>query len=203
MRGDRLLQADVASRRPAYQSAANGEALRTISGHRQTIGAREGISRRHSLGLLAAGVIGGIVGGTFVGGVIANKEAAANFEVVPTTVLPQVASTLAPEQRAQLIEEARRCREPLGWVAIWHSPATKGGTISVTSGPYHSPRFALSTSPRLIALPFPAPYSSGRGVLTLIGEADDLGIALNPQVVAKVSGALPIDVWWTPAGGCP
>lgn len=148
--------------------------------------------------------MGGIVTGGVVGAIIANQPGTWQLEVVPTAALPRVESTLAPEERARLIDKARRCQEPLARVVIWHSPATQGGTVSLISGSYHSPSFPVTTTPSVVAFPFPAPYASGHGVLTVVGEVSDFGIALSPRhMMTQINGTLPINVWWTPVEGCP
>jgi hypothetical protein len=162
------------------------------------------VTRRRLLAMLGFGVVGGVLTGGVVGTLISNRaNDAGELDFVPTSALPQVENTLAPEQKTQLIENARRCREPLGRVAIWHSTSTRGGTVSIISGSYQSPQFTLTTTPTLVALPYPAPYASGRGVLTVVGESNDFGIALRPRLITQIKGTLPIQVWWTPVGGCP
>jgi len=165
------------------------------------------ISRRRLFTILGTGVVGSVVVGTVVGSLIGTKpdEAATlQLEPVPTASLPQVQGTLAPQQAAQLVEEARRCREPLARVAVWHSPSARGGTISIVSRGYRSPPFVLTPAPSLIAIPYPAPYPSGRGQLTLVGEANDVIVALRPQYInQQLSSPAVINVWWTPVEGCP
>lgn len=161
-------------------------------------------SRRQLLIMLGLGAGGGIVLGGGIGALL--KPPAGNgqqLDVVSTGSLDMVGSTLAPQDRARLIDEARRCREPLARVSIWHSPETKGGTITIISGSYHSPPFPLTASPRLVALPFPAPYATGRGRLIVTGEADNFGLALRPQFLNRITAPATINVWWTPVGGCP
>ena len=131
------------------------------------------------------------------------KRAPGQLDAVPTSSLPQVEGTLAAQQAAQLLDEARRCREPLARIAVWHSAGTPGGMISIISRGYQSPRFALTTAPSLVAFPYPAPYPTGHGVLTLVGEANDIMIALRPQYInARLTGTVPINVWWPPVEGC-
>jgi hypothetical protein len=165
------------------------------------------ISRRRLLTIVGCGVAGAVVVGGVAGTLIGRKTGeagAGQLETVPTAALPQVEGTLAPDQAARLTEEARRCREPLARVAIWHSPGTPGGFVSIVSGAYHSPRFVLTAAPSLVAIPFPAPYSSGQGMLSVVGEAKDFAIALRPVIMnSEIKGTLPIRVWWTPVGGCP
>ena len=164
------------------------------------------MSRRRLLTIIGGGTAGAIVIGGVVGSLIGRQGGEADtwqLETVPVAALPQVEGTLAPDQAARLMEEARRCREPLARVAIWHSPATAGGMVSIISGVYHSPRFALTVTPSLIAIPYPAPYSSGQGMLNVVGEAQDFYIALRPtNMNNEIKGSWPIRVWWTPGGGC-
>jgi hypothetical protein len=161
-------------------------------------------SRRRFLIMLGLGAGGGIVIGGGVGALLARSASnGQQLDVVATGSLDMVGSTLAPQARARLIDEARRCHEPLARVAIWHSPETKGGTITLISGSYYSPPFPLTTTPSLVALPFPTPYATGRGRLIVTGEADNLSLALRPQFFARITAPTAIDVWWTPVGGCP
>jgi hypothetical protein len=162
------------------------------------------MSRRRLLMMLGLGAAGGIVVGGAIGVRFAQPSGnGQQLDAVPIGSLDMVGGTLAPQDRARLIDEARRCREPLASVAIWHSPETKGGTITLVSGSYHSPPFPLTTTPSLVALPFPAPYATGRGRLIVTGEADNLSLALRPQFFAPITAPATIDVWWTPIGGCP
>jgi len=165
------------------------------------------MSRRRLLTIIGGGTVGALVVGGVAGTLIGRKSGSAGtwqMKAVPTAALPQVESTLAPDQAARLMEEARRCREPLAEVTIWHSPGKPGGFISIISGAYHSPRFPLTTTPSVIALPFPAAYATGRGVFTVVGEANDFIIALEPAIMnSTMNGAVPINVWWDPVGGCP
>jgi hypothetical protein len=154
--------------------------------------------------MLGAGVAGGIVTGGVAGPWLANRPGdGQQLETVPTAALPQVESTLAPEQAAHLVEAARLCHEPLARIAIWRRPGTPEGAVSIISGTYHSPSFPLTTTPSLVALPFPAPYASGHGRLTVVGGANELGIALRPPLHTAMNGTLLVNVWWTPLAGCP
>jgi hypothetical protein len=165
------------------------------------------VSRRRLLTIVGWGIVGGVVTGGVAAALIgrpAGEPDAPQLETVPTAALPQVEGTLAPDQAARLIAEARRCQEPLARIAIWHSAATPGGIVSIISGAYRSPRFALAATATLVAIPFPAPYASGQGLLTVVGEAKDFAISLQPvHMSTELKGTLPIRVWWTPIGGCP
>jgi hypothetical protein len=168
---------------------------------------RHGASRRSRRWL--AKVIGfAVAGGTLAGGLVGSLMStgnieAANLDSLPTTWLSRVQGTLAPNSATQLIEDARRCREPLARVAIWHSSGARGGVMSIRSGGYQSPQFVLTGTPSTVALPYPPPYSSGRGVLTIEGEAQGVVIALEPQhAIADLKNNAILPVWWNPAQGC-
>jgi hypothetical protein len=174
------------------RGASHGEATRQPS--------------RRSLLFLLGGVIGGVTLGGTVGALMERQGdgAAAEIETLPTDALPQAEGTLAPEAAAGLIERARQCREPLARVVLWHGPQTAGGMVSIASGAYQSPRFVLTSAPRLVALPFPAPYPTGRGVISLIGQARDVTVSLAPsRTLAALDGSFAIPVRWTPVRGCP
>jgi hypothetical protein len=168
--------------------------------------APEPVSRRRLLPIRGGGAAGGIIAGGIAAAIIGRQPSQTDtwqLETVPTTALSQVETTLAPDQAARLMEEARRCRDPLARVAIWHSPNMPGGVVSITSGAYRSPRFALTGTPTLIAIPFPAPYASGRGFLAITGEAKDFAISLQPvNISSELKETLLISVHWTPVGGC-
>ncbi len=152
----------------------------------------------------------GVVGGAVVGGVIGaltSKDGNAGIErldPLPTAALSQIRETLSPDRAAQVLEEARRCRVPLARVAVWHSPGTRGGAISIISGEYRSPSFTLTPVPRLVAIPYPSAYSTGSGILTFIGDARKVNISLRPGAFGLIlKGSLHIPVWWNPVKGCP
>jgi hypothetical protein len=161
------------------------------------------ISRRSML--LAAGIV---AGGAVIGATITESLRGAGdssitlLDALPTTALGQVQATLAPASAIALIDDAQRCREPLAHVLILHSPGTPGGVISIRSGVYQSPAFSLTSTPTMIALPFPAPYQAGKGTLIIEGEARDLIIALTPRQIISVSGSWVIPVRWTPVSAC-
>jgi hypothetical protein len=165
------------------------------------------MSRRRLLTIVGGGTAGALVIGGVAGTLISRKPGhpgSSQIKAVPTAGLPQFESTLAPDQAARLMDQARRCTDPLAQVTIWHSPGKPGGFISIISGAYRSPRFPLTATPSVIALPFPAPYATGQGVFTIVGEANDFIIALEPLIMnTTMSGAVPISVWWEPVGGCP
>ena len=75
--------------------------------------------------------------------------------------------------------------------------------VRIRSGSYLSPPIKLTTTPQRVAIPYPAPYPAGRGVLTLIGEADQVGFYLTPGGIHNVNGAYPVNVRWQVRNPCP
>ena len=187
--------ADMQEAQPANQRAAHESPGGAVSGPR--------ISRRQMLifgGIAASGLAAAVGGMVYLG---ANGEPN-RLDTVPIAYLPQVQGTLEPSQAEKLTEQARQCRVPLAQVAIWHSPGTPGGIVSIISGSYHSPSFALQTTRHVVAIPYPAPYPSGRGVLTLVGHGADVNISIYPTIwKIDLTGSHTIPVWWQVKGGCP
>jgi hypothetical protein len=110
---------------------------------------------------------------------------------------------ISPEQAAQFrVREA--CRRKLAWVTIARLPNQPAGRIRLQSGIYISPAFDLTDVPVRVALPYPAPYSTGRGTIAVVGTTSDANVALTPPWhIAAQQGFQSRDVTWTPVGACP
>jgi hypothetical protein len=152
-------------------------------------------------GILAVGVVA-VAGGI---NLLGNHNGEKRLDAVPAAYVQQVEGTLDPSQATQLAEEASQCRAPLARVAVWHEAGAPDGAVSLVSGTYHSPSFTIQTTPHVIAIPFPAAYSVGKGVISVLGQGSDVHIKLYPTVLdSQLGGKLDISVWWDPAkGGCP
>ncbi len=101
---------------------------------------------------------------------------------------------------AQFKARQNQCGMPLAWVSLAGAPAGGAEEIRVKSGDYVSPGFAPQAGPTRIAIPYPAPYEDGSGVLTLISEGSGAVVALAPAVAVPAGArevVLPV-VW--PAG---
>ena len=126
-------------------------------------------------------------------------------EVAPGEI-PAALDTLAisPEQIAQLLREREACKRRLAWVTVMLSPGQAGGRIRLQSGAYLSPAFTLSAAPVRVALPYPAPYPTGHGTISVLGTTADAVVALTPPWhVSAQEGLHAREVTWTPVGGCP
>ncbi len=109
---------------------------------------------------------------------------------------------LSPEQDAQFRARAA-CRLKLAWVTIARLPNQPAGRIRLQSGRYVSPAFDLTDVPVRVALPYPAPYPTGRGTIAVVGTSSDANVALTPPWrVAAQQGLQSREVTWTPSGAC-
>jgi hypothetical protein len=95
------------------------------------------------------------------------------------------------------------CPTPLAYVTIWTTESGSNGTVQVQSGNYISPSFQPSTAPKRIAIPFPAPYLTGTGIIGVRGIADGLMVALSPVWgIGSLTGKIAHKVVWTPNAKC-
>jgi hypothetical protein len=109
----------------------------------------------------------------------------------------------SPEQLARF-REREACGRRLAWVTIAHGPGQPPGRIRLQSGTYTSPAFEITDAPVRVALPYPAPYETGHGAISVIGTTTDAIVALTPPWHVPVQDGLHAqDVTWTPVAGCP
>lgn len=104
---------------------------------------------------------------------------------------------------AQIWADPRNCKLRLAWVSLLAGPGGEPQTVRLRSGRYFSPRIPLPQTPVRVAIPYPAPYESGRGELMVLGVTTGITVALTPpwHIPAKaVSAAHPVR--WTPNASC-
>ncbi len=95
------------------------------------------------------------------------------------------------------------CRRPLAWVSLASAPGEPPSRIRLISGTYYSPVFETSATPMRVALPFPAPYETGRGALTVIDVGGSATISLLPTWrVSAQDGKTTRAVTWHPLKNC-
>ena len=95
------------------------------------------------------------------------------------------------------------CRRPLAWVSLQSAPGEPPSHIRLISGTYFSPVFEVSAVPVRVALPYPAPYETGHGVLTAIDVGGSTTIALLPAWrVSAQDGRTTRVVTWHPVKNC-
>ena len=163
-------------------------------------------SRKRRTGLFV-GLIGGVLTAgavlfTLNGGAPLLTKNPTLALVVPAEI-SDASKTLDPASSDQLVAPAKECSVPLAQVAIWKIPGTSGGTIRIRSGNYISPPFNLTEAPQRVAIPFPAPYATGRGVISVEGAANGAVISISPAWhIDSLGGSSSLDVVWTPDKPC-
>jgi hypothetical protein len=155
---------------------------------------------------LGAGAIGLILVSTLGFSLLdhGGKQAAASqLAIAPQANVVALVGTLDPTQAQALADGAQSCKAPLSTVQIWHDPSAPDSSVQIKSGGYTSPPILLTSAPQTVALPYPAPYATGAGTLTLLGAAKGVDFALSPTLsFATLSGAQPVSVVWTPGNPC-
>lgn len=119
--------------------------------------------------------------------------------------IPAALATVDPRSYAvsQLGRRARDCGQKLAWVTLARRSGEPPGEVLLKSGAYVSPVFVLPETPLRVAIPYPAPYESGRGELTVLSTGGDGLVALTPPWHVKAGAINPTrTVTWRPSGGC-
>jgi hypothetical protein len=156
--------------------------------------------------LITAGIAAAAVGPGLLGGKPAGPAGDAEpiLSSLAPSDIPAALPTLDPATSKAAVDDAKACKAPLGWVTLVKRPGSRGGMVRIRSGSYLSPPFQLTEAPQRIAIPYPAPYPTGRGVLSLIGDADEVWFYLTPGwFVPTLKGTASINVHWTPGNPCP
>jgi hypothetical protein len=104
---------------------------------------------------------------------------------------------------AHLQKDSRDCRARLAWVTLSRPDGEGAQAVRLRSGTYFSPAFAVTKAPVRVAIPYPAPYETGRGSLTVLGADANLAMALTPAWHIPVNASIATqDVIWHPDAGC-
>jgi hypothetical protein len=165
-------------------------------------------SRGTVIGIIGGVVIAaGIAAAIVLPGRVADKPPVVGEESTLEVLLPAdinaALPTLDPGTSKTAVDEAKNCKAPLAWVTLTQRPGGNGGLVRIRSGSYTSPPIKLTPVPQRVAVPYPAPYPTGRGVLTLVGEADQVGFYLTPGGVHDVNGTYSVNVHWQVRNPCP
>lgn len=111
--------------------------------------------------------------------------------------------TLDPATSQQVVADAKACKAPLAWLTLVKQPGGAEGAVRIRSGSYLSPAFRVTEVPQRVAIPYPAPYAIGHGVLKALGEANGLRIYLSPGWnIPALNGEASINVHWTLTNPC-
>jgi len=170
-------------------------------------GKKPGSSRGTLIGIAGGLVIAGIAAVVVLPSLVGDKPAGVGEESTLEVLVPAdinaALPTLDPGTSKAAVDDAKNCKVPLAWVTLTQRPSGHGGMVRVRSGQYVSPPINLTTTPQRVAVPYPAPYPAGRGVLTLVGEADQVGFYLTPGGVHDVNGTYSVNVHWQVRNPCP
>jgi len=169
-------------------------------------GKKPGSSRGTWIGIAGGLAIAGIAAGVLLPSIVRDKPPVIGEESTLEVLLPAdingALPTLDPGTSKAAVDDAKNCKAPLAWVTLTQRNG-HGGMVRVRSGQYLSPPIKLTPAPQRVAVPYPAPYPVGRGVLTLVGEADQVGFYLSPGGIQDVNGAYSINVRWQVRSPCP
>src|SRR4051812_21302173 len=164
-------------------------------------------SRGALIGIVGGLVIFGMAGLVVVPNIVRDKPPVVGEESTLEVLLPGEINgalpTLDPGTSKTAVDDAKNCKVPLAWVTLTQRSGGNGGMVRIRSGQYTSPPIKLTPVPQRVAVPYPAPYPTGRGVLTLVGEADKVGFYLTPGGVHDVNGAYSVNVRWQVRNPCP
>ena len=150
-------------------------------------------------------VIGGLLtGGLVVTGLGAGTRAGEGYQLEPVAKgeIGAAAQSLVPAQAAGLVEQAKTCRAPLASLMVRATGSPKG-LVRFRSGTYQSPNLQLGPQPDRIALPYPAPYTTGYGQIEVESNAEGADVFLSPGVhIGAGRRSTVINVRWDPNVPC-
>jgi hypothetical protein len=154
---------------------------------------------------LAPSLIAGLVAGIAIAAVLSLQRSngeGAELASVAGFQIDAAATTMNLVGAKNAVDDAKSCRIPLAVITLAAASGT-ASTIRVHSGNYVSPSYLLTDQPQRIAIPFPAAYPSGRGVISVEGQAQNLDVALTPTwKINSLTGTAARNVIWTPKNGC-
>lgn len=154
-------------------------------------------------GVVAVAVMAGVLfSGT---GETAGTPDRPTLSLVKKGDVDQAAGTLAPDSKTQLVDDAKACKMPLAIVQLTKADTgnnsgtngtNSGGMIRIRAGSYVSPAFTIGDAPVNVAVPFPAPYATGKGEISIEGTAGVVA-QLSPGIrYDPTGGTRTIPVWW-------
>ena len=113
-----------------------------------------------------------------------------------TTGLPAATTAL-------LRQSSRSCTQRLAWVTLMRGGGESPEAVRLRSGNYFSPVIRLPAAPVRVAIPFPGPYASGEGILTVLGADAGLTVALMPSwPIPPNTSSATHRVMWHPSESC-
>lgn len=152
--------------------------------------------------LVTAAIATAVVSPGLVGPGPAGNEEPTLSALAPAEIAAAL-PTLDPATSKAAVDDAKTCKAPLATVILVQRPGGSGGMVRIRSGAYLSPPIALTNTPQRVAVPYPSPYPAGRGVLSLVGDANEVWLYLRPGwFLPTLKGAASINVHWTVGNPC-
>lgn len=122
---------------------------------------------------------------------------------VKVTELDAAAPSLYSNQAAQRVADAKTCKAPLAILTLVKRAGTPDATIRIGSGDYVSPPYVVTDKPQQVAIPFPAPYPVGKGVISVMGEGKDITVWMTPGwTIPSLTGIASHNVRWDTKPNC-
>ncbi len=130
---------------------------------------------------------------------VPNSPSGSELSFVPRDQIVAAAATLTSDVRPGLVEQADKCIIPIAYVSVVSTGAEE--TVRIRSGNYVSPPLKITHTPQRIAIPWPAPYPTGRGQISIEGDTKGALVSLYPSWRIDSSGLVE-NVWWVPEKHC-
>lgn len=158
-----------------------------------------------SLGIGVAGVLltAAVVGTLFTSP--SSKPAApiagaSRISSVPPEELAAAVKTMSPTDSVQenWLATAKSCQTPLAVLTLSRKNGAEDGFVRIHSGTFYSPWFKITEAKQQVAFPFPTPYKTGAGQVTLEGDVEGgLVVTLYPTWSSeRFRGKLNIALTW-------
>lgn len=167
--------------------------------------AKHSTASKSSISPALLGLGGGVVAAICVVGVMlssGNKPVGTAerpaLSLVAKGDIEKASGTIAPEQKDKIVEEAKACRAPIAQMRISKADTNGRGVIRIRAGNYLSPAFTVGDAPINVAVPFPAPYETGKGEISIEGAATGVFVEMTPGVTVNndTSTLRTVPVWW-------
>lgn len=170
----------------------------------KSYGVREASRVRGGFALIS---LGGILTGISLALLLPGPDDSSSEPLELSAVLNSEIDGAVQSMRSDVVAaaatDAKSCKTPLAFVSVVGTPAAPASVVRIRSGAYVSPPIALGAVAQRVAIPFPAPYETGKGVLEIEGNAENVGVWLKPMwQAAKLDGTRPIHVTWVPRKNC-
>ena len=159
------------------------------------------LARPGGLKTLLIATAGGLITAAVLVGAVSlvqsGKPGSFALQTVTTADISDAATSLDGAIARAATDDARQCKVPLAFVTL--SMTQGSAALRIRSGSYVSPTITLTEAPRRVAVPFPAPYPTGKGVISIEGNARGVNVWLTPgKHLEALNGIEAIPVVWTP-----